>query len=327
MSDVSITQLSQLNNSGTARELHIPKLKAEVMAAFKRANIMEDKHMIETISSGSSAVFHATGVAKAGFYTFGQDLTDPANQYLSQVKTAKVQINIDQPLISTAVLDRFDMAQCQTDARSKIMEELGRALAVENDKRLLQVGVLGARDTKLISDTSGYRPLSGGTVLELGATAVTTASVLRAGIESAAARLIKNDIDLEGAFCVLRPDEYFLLRANTAVVAGGWNQVEFTGRELLPIAGIQVFWSNNLPSTSISAVSGEKNTYNGDFSDTIGLVFHKFAIGEVRLLGLDLTIDRIPHLANAHLATASQECGFKALRPEALIELSKASAT
>ena len=56
------------------------------------------------------------------------------------------------------------------------------------------------------------------------------------------------------------------------------------------IAGIRIIKTNHLPSGVVTAESGEKNDYTGDFSNTVALALQKEAIGTVKLK--DLTVEK-----------------------------------
>jgi len=81
--------------------------------------------------------------------------------------------------------------------------------------------------------------------------------------------------------------------------------------------------TNNLPSTNVSAVTGENNTYAGNFSTTTGLVFHREAIGTVKLM--DLAVEQTSNDYNimyqGTLIAAKYLMGHGILRPECAVEI------
>jgi len=92
------------------------------------------------------------------------------------------------------------------------------------------------------------------------------------------------------------------------------------------VAGIPVMMSNNVPQTNRSAASGENNAYNGDDSKTIGLVFHKSAVGTVKLMDMTTEISGSDYgiMYQGTLMVAKYALGHGILRPEcaATIKLS-----
>lgn len=326
MADANIIRVDQINSSGTEREILVPILAASVITGFKAKTIMEDKHEVKPITAGASLQINVLGHAKAGFVDYGTDVLVKANGVLSESNSNKVIINLDKALVSAVLVDGQVEEESQTDALSKVAVEMGEAMAVENDRRVMQMAILGARASKFIADKSGYRSFFDGTVLEKGATLATSADVLRAAIIEATTVLAEHDIDSMSAFCILKPAAFSLLLSDVARIGATWNQDEFTKRRVLNINGLEVHESNLLPTSNISAVTGEMNTYAGDFSDTVGFVGIKSAVAEVRLRGIEFAKDRIPQFMS-DLLLAKQKNGYGFLRPEALIELSKASAS
>jgi hypothetical protein len=92
---------------------------------------------------------------------------------------------------------------------------------------------------------------------------------------------------------------------------------------VLKVAGIQIVKSNNVPTTNVSAVSGENNTYHGDFSTTVALVMQKSAIGTVKLM--DLAVERTSGdfeiMYQGTLMAAKYAMGHGILRPECAVEI------
>ena len=77
--------------------------------------------------------------------------------------------------------------------------------------------------------------------------------------------------------------------------------------------------SNNVPQSNRSAVTGESNAYNGDDSKTIGLVFHKSAVGTVKLMDMTTEISGSDYgiMYQGTLMVAKYALGHGILRPEA----------
>ena len=88
----------------------------------------------------------------------------------------------------------------------------------------------------------------------------------------------------------------------------------------MEIGGVKLYKSNNLPTGVVSAVTGENNTYNGDFTKTVGIVSHKMAVGTVKLLDLATESDYgVRHQGT--LIASKYAMGTGILRPEAAVEL------
>ena len=73
----------------------------------------------------------------------------------------------------------------------------------------------------------------------------------------------------------------------------------------------------------MSAVTGENNTYHGNFSTTVALVMQKSAIGTVKLM--DLAVERTSGdfeiMYQGTLMAAKYAMGHGILRPECAVEI------
>lgn len=321
--NTEVTAISQINNSGDRLALSLKVFSGEIMEAFERNCVMLPRTMVKTIANGKSAQFPITGTAKAGYHVAGYNLLEENNGLMSLVKSNEKNISIDSALVSVVFIDDLEDKMLHYDTRNIFARQMANALAVAADQRLLQVGVLGARASTNITDTSGYRTIAGGTVLSLGSTVETSASVLRAGIITAAQTLDSHDVPAEGRFIALRPAQWYLLSEDSGRAYVEWSKDQFTKGELNMIGNITPVMSNNIPSTVISAVTGEVNTYSGTFTNTVGLVWHRDAIGTVKLKDLETKSWEAPEMMG-NAVRASYAMGHGYLRPEALIEISKA---
>ena len=89
---------------------------------------------------------------------------------------------------------------------------------------------------------------------------------------------------------------------------------------VIEVAGITIFKSNNIPAASISADAGAQNTYNGDFSDTVGVVFQRGAVGTVKLK--DLAVESEYQVERqGTLLVGKYAMGHGILRPEAAVQM------
>ena len=100
------------------------------------------------------------------------------------------------------------------------------------------------------------------------------------------------------------------------------------------VAGITIYKSNHIPSTDLSSTSTGDGAasndvfgsggvgYNGNFTNTLGVVAHSAAVGTVKLLDLatesEYQIER-----QGTLFVAKYAMGHGVLRPECAIELQK----
>lgn len=319
MANAVPSRIGQINQTGDALAIFLKVFSGEVITAFEEANLMfngsQDSapmHMVRTIDSGKSAQFPATWKASASYHTPGTEINGVAISHNERI------INIDSLLLAHAFLANIDEAMNHYDVRSIYTTELGRALAREADKNLLQLVVLAARAAATI--TGGF----GGTQLTNAAYA-NTADALAQALYDAGQALDEKDVPESDRFCVLRPAQYNLLVQSSKAINRDWTSGngDYATGKVFSINGIQIKKSNRLPSANLAQVSGTNNTYHGDFTPTVGVVFHKSAVGTVKLMDL-ATESEYQMWRQGHLFIAKYAMGHGILRPEAAVELKTA---
>jgi len=341
------------NNTGAGNDqLFLKKFSGEILQTFEESNIFKPLHTIRTIESGKSAQFPVTGIATANYHTPGENIASNglvgAGGYLSDIgKTEKI-ITIDKMLVASTFLANIDDVKNHYDIRSVYANELGKALAVRFDTALAKVFIAAARSSANLSASAA------GSILDISqnafvAVGATNADVtdpsgaeLVAALFSAAQRMDENDVPSDGRFCVLRPQEYYRLitgadDSNSFSLTSAINKDiggagSLAAGNIPQIAGISIFKSNHIPSTDLSSTSsgdGASNNdvfgtngvgYNGNFTNTKGIVSHSAAVGTVKLLDLatesEYQIER-----QGTLFVAKYAMGHGVLRPECAIEL------
>ena len=329
--------------------LFLKKFSGEILQAFEESNIFKPLHTIRTIENGKSAQFPVTGIASASYHTPGENIADGGNSYLSDIKKTEKIITIDKMLVASTFLANIDDVKNHYDIRSVYSNELGKALAVRFDTALAKVFIAAARSGANLTQVG-----KGGSILDVSANTFVnfgdanadvtdpSGAELVAALFSAAQRMDEHDVPSDGRFCILRPQEYYKL-VTGADDSNGFSLTSAINKDIggagslaagnVPqIAGISIFKSNHIPSTDLSAVSsgdGEANNdvfggngigYNGNFTNTKGIVSHSAAVGTVKLLDLatesEYQIER-----QGTLFVAKYAMGHGVLRPECAIEL------
>ena len=332
MANATVSRLGLVNNSGTGYDaLFLKVFSGEVLTAFSENNVFNDSlHTVRTISSGKSAQFPVTGTATAAYHTAGTPLVG-ANQILANEKI----ISIDDLLIAQSFVQQLDELKNHYDVRSIYATELGKALAKRYDQNVAKTIANASRASTTL--TGG----SGGTVLTLAngntATADVTGDEIAAAIYDIAQAFDERDIPTTDRFCILPPAEYYkLAESATRTVDVDFNpggNGSFASGKVQMIAGIPVMMSNNVPQTNkapgagdTNELGGSNNTYAGDDSKTIGLVFHKSAVGTVKLMDMTTEISGSDYgiMYQGTLMVAKYALGHGILRPEcaATIKLS-----
>ena len=313
MANATVSRLGQVNASGDANALFLKVFSGEVLATFQRENQMLGMTSVRQIASGKSAQFPVIGTTTSGYHTPGNEITG------SSIKHAEKTINIDDLLISSAFLSNLDEAKNHYDVRSIYTAEMGRALANTVDQNLLQLAVLGARGSATITGGNGGKVVTD-------ADADTNADSLIASIFECAQALDEKDVPSTDRFCIVKPAVYYKLVQNDKILNrdfGGQNGVYSDGT-VIKVAGVNIVKANTAVSAfaNVSQVTGTNNTYHGNFSTTVAVVFHKSAIGTVKLMDLGMESE-YDIRRQGNLMVAKMALGHGILRPESACEIKK----
>ncbi len=326
MANATVSRLGLVKNTGTNfNELFLKVFSGEVLTSFAQNNIFNEQlHSVRTITSGKSASFPVLGTATAAYHTVGTPLVGA-----NQIQANEMIISIDDLLIAQSFVANIDELKNHYDVRATYADELGKALARTYDQNVAKVICNASRASATL--TGGQ----GGTVLTLPTGNTTSANVdgdeLAAAIYDIAQSFDENDIPKTDRFCVLPPAEYYkLAESATRTVNTDFNPQgngSFASGMITQIAGIPVMMSNNVPQSNVSSnPSGANNTYSGDDSKTIGMVFHKSAVGTVKLMDMTTEISGSDYgiMYQGTLMVAKYALGHGILRPEcaATIKLS-----
>lgn len=314
MADYNYVELGQANLSGDIQALFRDQFVPYLLTTFDTKRIMKGLVRNKTITKGKSASFPLFGTMGAKYYKRGEEIAGA-----QKIAKNEVTINIDPFLIADAIVYELDEKMSETQDREILADELATALANQEDKTLLQVGVLAARSDSLITGEN-----RGGSVIKA-AGMDTDAATLAASIYAAGVKFDEKDVPEEGRICALRPLQYSMLCQYENIadknIGGGSYEKGTTGT----LDNIRILKTNHLPNTNIEKDEAVKNTYDGDFTNTVGLVFTRDAIATVTLMGLKGEVSWNPRFLH-HLMTFRIAQGHGILRPECAVELSKEAA-
>ena len=318
MSNATPSRLGQVNAAGDADALFLKVFAGEVLQSFERYTVTADKHMIRSIASGKSAQFPVLGRLSASYHTPGAEILGSSINHNEKI------ITINDLLISDAFLSSIDEAKNHYDVRSAYTQEMGRALAFQMDKHVLQMMIAAAKtSTANVGDTS----YPSGTIVT-STNAGTSANDLITAIFDAAEALDDNYVPPEDRYCFLKPDDYYMLaNATNAINADFSGHGSIADGTVAMIAGITLVKTPHLPTTNISSgvdAGGSGTAQAVDARNTIAIVSHPSCVGTVKLMDLavesDYDIRRQGTLMVAKYAT-----GHAVLRPEAAVQIRSAA--
>lgn len=318
MANANVVRIGQINGSGDADALFLKLFAGEVLTSFEETNVALNHIQTRTISKGKSAQFPATGRVGAEYHVPGTEI-----QGLS-MNSSEVVITIDDLLISHGFVANIDEAKEHYDYRSIYSKEMGRALARQMDKHILQVGVLAARASNVVTGEQGGSVILTG---DVGGSPNfdTSGDNLAAALFVAAQKFDEKDVPEDDRVAFVKPAQYYnLVKAVNNLNKDWGGSGSYAEGNIVKIAGIQIVKTNNLPKADLSAATGVAagtgNRYRGDFSKVSALVMQKQAVATVKLLDLGME-SAYDIRRQGHLMVAKYAVGHGILRPQCAIEV------
>ena len=326
MSNATPASIGRVNASGSEDALFLKVFAGEVITSFDRASKSQGADSVRSISNGKSATFPVMGRTVAAYHTPGAEILG------SDVNHNEKVITINDLLVSSAFLSNLEEAKNHWDVRSSYSTEIGRALAFQKDKHVLQT--IGQAAQASASVTGG----DAGTVLTntaiASATAATSANGFIDSLFDAAKTLDDKYVPSEGRICFLKPEMYYKLANATNAVnvdfSGGANGGVASGR-VLQIAGIKLIAVPHFVTSNIttalpdagSATQGGSKPQAVNLTAYEGLVCHPSAVGTVKLMDLATEMD-YDIRRQGTLMVAKYAMGHGVLRPESAVGIKDA---
>jgi len=313
-------------NSGATRDdaLFLKVFAGEVITSFDRASKTQGADMVRSISNGKSATFPVMGRIGASYHAVGTEITG------SDINHNEKVITINDLLISSVFVSNIEEAKNHWDVRSAYSTEIGRALAFQKDKHILQT--IGQASLASASITGGDATTN---VINTGIASATDATAANAMIDSifaAAKELDANYVPSEGRKCFMRLEEYYKLANATNAV-----NVDFSGNgsiaegKVHKIAGIELVPVAHFVDTNVTSGTDAGSATNGgstpqavNLANFVALVSHPSAVGTVKLM--DLAVEKEYDIRRqGTLMVAKYSMGHGVLRPEAAVGIKEAA--
>jgi len=326
MANITAATFGQANSTGTEDALFLKQFAGEVITSFEQASKTTGADMVRSISSGKSASFPVMGRIAAAYHQAGNEITGSTVNHNEKV------ITINDLLTSSVFLSNIEEAKAHYDVRSGYSMEIGRALAFQKDKHILQT--IGQASLASASVTNGDATTN---VVNTGIASSTDATAANAMIDAifaSAKELDANYVPSEGRKCFMRLEEYYKLANGTNAV-----NVDFTGSsnggistgKVMKIAGIELvpvphFVSSNVTSgvAAGSATAGGSTPQAVNLANFVALVSHPSAVGTVKLM--DLSVEKEYEIRRqGTLMVAKYAMGHGVLRPEAAVGIKEAA--
>jgi len=305
---------------------YLKLFSGELFKAYESATIARDTVQRRTLKNGKSLQFIFTGRMQAAYHEPGTPILGSGDP-----PVAEKTIQCDDLLISSAFVYDLDETLAHYSLRSEISSKIGHALAEAYDKKVFRTIALAAREAHPITASPGPEP--GGTQIELGVTKEYNAQALVDAFFEAAAVLDEKNLPKTGRTAVLNPRQYYALvsQVSSNILNRDYGNSQGnlnSGEGLVEIAGISIKRSNNLPflAGTVNSVSGENNTYNGDFSTHCGLIYQRDVAGIVEAIGpqVQVTGGDVSVLYQGDVLVGRLAMGAGTLNPAGAIELTSA---
>ena len=312
----------------TDRALMLKLGSAEILDAFMTNTVFKGKTRERNIRGGKSVAFPITGKMVAAYHQPGTELTGTINDPSDLNERV---ISLDALMVADAAIYQVDELMSYFDVRQIYTKELGRALAVEYDKRVARMIFAAASNSTEPLDKStnsgrtgqgvtlGTDYTAGGATRQAKGDALVNALFdLRVGFE-------EKDVSIDDMYAVFTPADYYLLtQSSRAINADFGGAGTIADGRTLRVAGIPVFASNHVTQANYTLVAGDHSAdYAQNLSKCKGLVFNKEAVGVVTLLSpsLQMTGDEFRVVHQSDLLVARQALGMGVLRAEAAAKI------
>lgn len=285
MSNANVNLMGTANNATQDDSLFLKVFSGEVLTSYEKATVTAGAEQTRSIANGKSASFPVIGRIGADYHVAGTEITG------DNINHAERVITINDLLLSSVFIGNLEEAKLHYDIRGIYSAEMGRALAFQKDKHVLQTILQAAEGT---SPLTGDGAVNGEVVTKTdivgGATDAAKADAFVEALFASAEALDNKYVSKEGRVCFLKPSMYYKLANATNAI-----NVDFSGQGSIAegrvekIAGIKLIPTVHLPSTNITtspeAGKGLGTTPQAaDFTNVEALVSHPSAVGTLKLL-------------------------------------------
>lgn len=310
--DSTVSRLGQVNTTGDAQAIFLKLFSGEVLTQFDKTTTFIDKHQVRNIASGKSAQFPVIGrKSGASYHTPGTWIDG------DQIKHAELTITIDDLLVSPMFIANIDEAMNHYEVRAEYSNKMGEELAQAFDANVGRMGILAARASHPISGETGGSEITN-------ASMKVDSTVLKDAMFAAAQAFDEKWVPEGDRYAFFKPAQFYLMAKNTDLINKDWAGAGSLASGMIEtLAGFPIVKTNNLPVANDSANTAIPSKYRGNFSTTAGLIWHRSAVGTVKLLDLAIDTEYEPRNQGTFMV-GKYAVGHGYLRPECAIELKTA---
>lgn len=301
------TRIGQIAGAGDATALFLKLFSEEVITFRNAASVFAQRCIQRDIMEGKSAQFPVFGKAgDAALHVPGTEI-DPA-----KILMGERVITIDGLNVGSAFVANIDEMMAHFQTRGEYALQVAESIAKSSDEHLARVLVNASRGAAILSGyAAGYQVTA--------ADMNTSATAIETAILKVAEVFDTREIPSTNRTVAIRPAQWYLLLASTKIINRDWaSGGSLSTGELPMLGGIELIRSNRIPSTN---VTGHANTeYNGDFTKTVAIGWHRHAAGKLTLGGL-ATETQYSAFHQGTLLVAKEAVGHGILRTDSAIEI------
>lgn len=318
------------------RALFLKLGMAEILEAYMTATVFKGTVRERSIRGGKSAAFPITGKMEARYHEPGTPLLGETN---APSDLNEKVINLDALMVADVSIYDTDAMMSYFDVRSIYTKELGRALAVEHDKRVARMIYAAAKN---VTEPLAKDPLNKGRIgakvtLDAAYTGATTTrqakgDMLVDAIFDARVAMEKKNVPMDGVTAVCTPEAFYWITQSSRAIntdfngGNGSNGTIAQGRTA-QIAGIPLKMSNHVTQPAYALKAGDYSAnYAQDLSKCQALVYSREAVGVLTLLepSLQMTSGDFNVAYQSTLLVARMDIGMDTLRSECAVAIETA---
>jgi hypothetical protein len=319
VADFTPSRIGQVNEAGDAKAIFLEVFSGMVLEAFDTNQVTDTRVTKRNIKSGKSAQFPLIWKANALYHTAGEELDG------QKISHAKKTISIEELLVADVFVDVLDEAMNHYEVRAEYSHQLGEALGNAYDSNNFRCIWAGGAASHPITEAQAA-PDSNGEVISA-ANMTTSATAIKAAIYDGAMTLDQKNVPDSDRYCALPPLGWYLLLEDGEFIHRDYAGEGSQARAKMPFAAdLQILKTNNIPTTdeSTSVPEDVPSALQLDFTGYAGAIWHKGAVGVVKLLDLK-TEEEYSVRHQGSLLVAKYAIGQSYLRTECSVVLDDSS--
>lgn len=271
----------------------------------------EGKTFVRTISAGQAEKFPIIGRKRGALEHIPGEVIAGGG-----INHGEREISLDAILFDAVFIADIDEMIAHYPLVAPYAKQLGQSLASESNSRIARTMILASRQTDPQFD-GGVAPS-----YHYHANMATDPVYLEEAAFKGLEFILKNDIGGGKPTYYLPWQQQLLLAKYTGIdteaTSGSGNRSAGT---VGPIAGLTVKGTNSIPTANVTT---GRTKYQGNFTNTVGVIANELAVGTLRRRGVVTTITPQPDRLGTLLIASKLE-GHDWLRPDCSFEVAKAA--